>query len=45
MIIAQKTKTNDEIGKDLIEANRLLVNFNSQYDLLSNEVIKVYTSI
>ncbi|KAF5291782.1 hypothetical protein FQA39_LY14270 [Lamprigera yunnana] len=38
LIIAQKTKTNDEIGKDLLEANRLLVNFNSQYDMICGEV-------
>lgn len=41
MIITQKTKTNDEIGKDLLEANRLLVNFNAQYDTLANEADQI----
>lgn len=38
MIIAQKAKTNDEIAKDLVQANQMIVTFGNQYDLKAKEV-------
>lgn len=38
MIIAQKTKANDEIARDLLQANQMLVTFNNQYDTKAKEV-------
>lgn len=41
MLIEQKTKTSDEIGKDLVQANQMLVNFNNHYDMLLKETNEV----
>lgn len=38
VIIAQKTKTHNELARDLVQANTMLVNFNKQYDIISKEV-------
>ncbi|CAH0548751.1 unnamed protein product [Brassicogethes aeneus] len=32
VIIAQKKETNDELARDLVQANQMLVNFNNHYD-------------
>lgn len=32
MFIAQKQQVNDELAKDLLKANQMLVNFNNHYD-------------
>lgn len=37
-IIAQKTKTHEEMAKDLVQANSMLVNFTNHYDNLSKEL-------
>lgn len=41
IIIAQKTKTHDEIAKDLVQANTMLVNFNNHYDLMAKDVSEI----
>lgn len=38
IIIQQKNKTHDEIAKDLVQANTMLVNFNHQYDKASRDL-------
>lgn len=38
LIISQKSKVNDEIAKDLVQANQMLVNFNNHYDRMVQEV-------
>lgn len=38
LIIAQKNKAHDEMGKDLVQANTMIVNFNNQCEYLSKEV-------
>lgn len=41
VIIAQKTKTHDELAKDLVQANTMIVNFNNHMEVLSEEVEKL----
>lgn len=38
MVIAQKSQANDELGNDLVQANRLIVNFNNQHEAVTQEV-------
>lgn len=37
-IISQKNKANDEIAKDLVQANQMLLTFNIYYDNMVQEV-------
>lgn len=37
LIIAQKSKTNDELARDLVQANQMIVNFNNHFDKLAAE--------
>lgn len=37
VIIAEKTKANEEIAKDLVQANQMIVNFNNRIDKMADE--------
>lgn len=37
LIIAEKSKTNDELARDLVQANQMIVNFNNRIDKMANE--------
>lgn len=37
LIIAEKSKTNDEIARDLVQANQMIVNFNNRIDKMADE--------
>lgn len=37
LIITQKSKTNDELARDLVQANQMIVNFNNHLDRMATE--------
>lgn len=37
VIIAERNKANDEIARDLVQANQMIVNFNNHIDKMANE--------
>ncbi|RZC40523.1 spindle assembly abnormal protein 6 -like protein [Asbolus verrucosus] len=45
MIIAQKTTANEELARDVVQANQMLVNFNHLFDAKNEEIEELKNSV